>query len=341
MPTFDFVPGSVVRDVLAASRERVLHAVREAYLLHHRGESVNPPSHFLHFPPDDSSRIIGLPAYLGGESPIAGMKWIASFPRNVAHNMQRASAVLVLNDVTTGYPFAVLEASQISAARTAASAVLAAAALTADLPAGLGGRMSFVGCGIISRAIADHLVIRGRPDEVLIHDPHLDSAAALTRHLNVALGLAARTCADPREAWSADVVVLATNAVTPHVTDPSVLRKGQVVLGVSLRDMAPELVLGCQNIVDDVDHCLTASTSVHLAEQISGGRDFVDATLAQLLLGQVQLGTDRPRLFSPFGLGVLDLAVGLMVFRAAQRAGTTVTVPDFFADPTRWVPAGA
>ena len=59
---------------------------------------------------------------LRGEPGVAGIKWIGSFPDNVARNVPRASAVLLLNDFETGYPFACLEAAQISAARTAASA---------------------------------------------------------------------------------------------------------------------------------------------------------------------------------------------------------------------------
>ncbi|GAA3028003.1 hypothetical protein GCM10020000_00580 [Streptomyces olivoverticillatus] len=40
--------------------------------------------------------------------------------------------------------------------------------------------------------------------------------------------------------------------------------------------------------------------------------------------------------FSPFGLGVLDLAVGMHVYRTARESGEAVAVPDFFGETQRW-----
>ena len=70
-----------VRDILAGREEEVIHIIRRAYLLHHEGQSSLPHSVFLRFPGNDTDRIIGLPAYLGGEYGVAGMKWVSSPPR--------------------------------------------------------------------------------------------------------------------------------------------------------------------------------------------------------------------------------------------------------------------
>src|SRR6266567_6319783 len=120
------INGKTVFDIVRAHRAQCIDIVRDAYLAHHQGQSVNPDSYFLRFPEKPDSRIIALPAYLGNGFHVAGLKWIASYPANTQRGFPRASAVLVLNDYDTGYPFAILESSIISAARTAASAVLAA-----------------------------------------------------------------------------------------------------------------------------------------------------------------------------------------------------------------------
>jgi ornithine cyclodeaminase/alanine dehydrogenase-like protein (mu-crystallin family) len=126
VPSFAVVSGAQVQGALQGQEQQIVGLVEATYRLHGVGDSVNPPSYFLRFPDRPSSRIIALPASIGGPSRVDGLKWISSFPENMAAGIPRASAVLILNDHDTGYPFACLESSIISATRTAASAALAA-----------------------------------------------------------------------------------------------------------------------------------------------------------------------------------------------------------------------
>lgn len=68
------------------------------------------------------------------------------------------------------------------------------------------------------------------------------------------------------------------------------------MLHLSLRDVTVDGVLNVVNVVDDRDHL----------------RD-----------------PQRVTLFSPFGLGVLDIAVADLVLRGARHAGLGVDLPDF------------
>jgi N-[(2S)-2-amino-2-carboxyethyl]-L-glutamate dehydrogenase len=107
------------------------------------------------------------------------------------------------------------------------------------------------------------------------------------------------------------------------------------VLHVSLRDLAPEVLLESTNVVDDVEHCLKAQTSPHLTEQLTGSRDFLHGTLADVLAGRIEVPPDRTVIFSPFGLGVLDLAVGRFVHDAVRAGGELRVVDDFFSELKR------
>src|SRR5207248_416058 len=158
-----------VFELIRVHRADCMDVVRDAYLAHARGQSVNPDSYFLRFPEKPDCRIIALPAYLGDGFHVAGLKWIASYPGNVQRGFPRASAVLVLNSYDTGYPFAILESSNISAARTAASAALAAYWLNGRSRRAQG--LGIVGTGFIARYVYDFLVDTGwEIEDVRLYD---------------------------------------------------------------------------------------------------------------------------------------------------------------------------
>jgi len=336
VPPFAVISGAQVQRALAGREKQIVELVEATYRLHGAGDSVNPPSYFLRFPDRPTARIIALPASIGGPARVDGLKWISSFPQNVAAGIPRASAVLILNDHDTGYPFAVLESSIISATRTAASAALAADRLTRGRTRPT--RVGFFGTGLIARYIHTFLAGTGWSfDEIGVHDLSTASAAGFRDHLERSGTTARITVHDTAEQLirSSDLVVFATIAGQPHVTDMSWFDHNPLVLHVSLRDLAPQIVLASTNIVDDVEHCLKADTSPHLAEQLTGNRNFVHGTLDDVMSGRVTVPADRPVVFSPFGLGVLDLAVGKHVYDEVVRAGELHVIDDFFHDLRR------
>jgi 2,3-diaminopropionate biosynthesis protein SbnB len=335
-PQFAVISGAQVQGALAGREKQLVELVEATYRWHSAGDSVNPPSYFLRFPDRPTARIIALPASLGGDIRVDGLKWISSFPDNVQVGLPRASAVLILNDPDTGYPFACLESSIISATRTAASAALAADHLTRGRPRP--ARVGFVGTGLISRYVHTFLAGTGWSfDETGIYDLSADSAAGFRRYLERegTPGRVAMYDSAGDLLLRSDLVVFATVAARPHVHDLSWLDHSPVVLHVSLRDLAPEVLLRAVNIVDDVEHCLKAQTSPHLVEQLIGNRDFLAGTLADVIEGRVVVPDDRPVVFSPFGLGVLDLAVGKYVYDQVACSGTLEVVDDFFYDLSR------
>lgn len=337
VPSFAVIPGRQVQQALAGWHREIVGVVESAYRAHGAGDTVNPPSYFLRFPDRPSSRIIALPASAAAPLRADGVKWISSFPGNVSAGIPRASAVLILNDYDTGYPFACLEASIISATRTAASAALAASRLSAS-PGG--GRVGFFGTGLIARYVYDFLAATGWSfDEIGIFDLSPAHASAFAGYLRKAATSAPKiTIRDTPEDLirRSDLVVFATTAGEPHVTEAGWFSHCPLTLHLSLRDLSPGVILAASNVVDDVDHCLRANTSLHLTEQQTGHRDFVDGTLPDVLAGRARPAAGRPVIFSPFGLGVLDLAVGKFVYDTVRAAGDLTEVDGFFHDLERY-----
>lgn len=326
--------GHEVLSLLAGREEAVVGVVRAAYEAHAQEQSSLPHSVFLRFPDSQLNRIIALPAYLGGAHGGAGVKWVSSFPGNLDKGIERASAAIILNSLEDGRPQALFEGSIISAKRTAASAALAAHTLL-----GQSGpvTLSLLGCGMINFEVVRFVMSTvGGLDGLHLYD--LDESRVrqfkekCERTFN---GLRPTISADLNTALgAAPLVSIATTAVNPYISDLSAVAPGGVILHLSLRDITPEPLLACDNVVDDIDHVCRAQTSVHLAEQLVGNRSFIRCTLADITLGRAaaRAGDGVVTVFSPFGLGVLDIALSRLVYELALSEGKGLMLDSFMPD---------
>jgi 2,3-diaminopropionate biosynthesis protein SbnB len=334
-PAFYVVPGSTVKRVIDGNKKQVFDAVEAAYRLHASGNTINPDSYFLQYPDRPRARIIALPAHLGGAVQKSGIKWISSFPENRASNLARASAVLIINDAATGYPLACIEASLISATRTAASAALAAEQIS---PNPFAGTLGIIGTGVIARTTVEWLLFRNwKFRKISLYDVDRKEAEHFGKWLRDQHNLQADIQDRLEDAISfSSLILFATTTLDPYLANGDLFEHCPTVLHLSLRDICVNVILASQNIVDDVDHCLKARTSLHLTEMAVGNRDFVSGSLVNVLEKKFKLDHGRPRIFSPFGLGVLDLAVGNFVLEAAKSSGEAIALPDFFSNSARW-----
>jgi ornithine cyclodeaminase len=325
-----------IASLLEGKENEILEVVKKAYQLHACGDSSLPHSCFLRFPENPGSRIIALPAYLGGDINSAGIKWIASFPGNLDKGIDRASALLILNSPQTGRPTAVLEGSIISAKRTAASAALAARLLD-RIRSPVAG---IVGCGPINfETIRFLLCACPYLRSFILFDHKWERAHDFKLRCDSFfkdLNLDVQIVSDSDQVFrQAKIISLATTAVSPHVKDIGVCVTGATILHISLRDLSPEIVLASDNIVDDIDHVCRERTSVDLAEQLVGHRNFIRGTLADLLEGRIgERDRGEATIFSPFGLGILDIALGDYVLRCAKERGNVPLIRSFM--PQSW-----
>lgn len=333
-PQFRLYTGKQVGDLLNKNHLLVIDAVERAYVAHNRENTVNPNSYFLRFPKQPRDRIIALPAaFESGEGNVTGIKWISSFPGNLDRGVPRASAVLVLNDSETGYPLAVMEASIISAMRTAASAVSALRALRKARNGPQ--RVSFIGTGLISRYVM-MMLAAAKVDiaQYTLFDLNTSYAHKFAEHVSGNGDVPIKIASSSEEAIRAgDIIVLATTASAPHVTQVDWFDHHPLVLHLSLRDLSPEIILSADNVVDDVEHSLQAQTSLHLTETKVGHRNFVQYTLPGILDGGPVPASGRTVIFSPFGMGILDLALAHLVHTSLQAS--QAPIGDFFFDLQR------
>lgn len=327
--------GDEIVGLIKGSEQRILDAVQAAYQAHAKGASSMPPNSYLKFPGKDKERIIAKAAWLGGEFNQAGLKWIASFPANIEHNIERASATLILNSIETGHPTAVMESSVISACRTAASAALAAQQMyTLDQSPVIG----MVGCGLINFETFRYLsVIFPDCGTLVLHDLNPDRAKQFAEKAkSLKPGLAVKIASNFQDLLSSSTIIsLATTAIHPFITSLDGHQPGTCILHISLRDIVPALILEADNVVDDIEQVCSNSTSLHLAEQQVNNRNFIRTTIGDIYNGDAAGKNEDKSLhiFSPFGLGILDMAVGNVVQQLASEQGVGMRINNFLPRP--------
>lgn len=153
-------------------------ALTRAALIEHGHKRYEMPAKIGVHPYDDVF-YHAMPAYVPALGAV-GMKWIECYPRNPAeHGIAQTTGLLTLNDVETGAPVATMDATWITAMRTPAVTVLAAAALHPDATS-----FGMFGCGVQGREHV-RLVVHTLPtlETIQVYDRDPEVAEALIREL--------------------------------------------------------------------------------------------------------------------------------------------------------------
>jgi len=123
------------------SFDEILALVEQTYALQAGGDVEVPTKIGVH-PAYPKSFLHAMPAWVGGDAPSLGMKWISYYPGNVSRGLPDSTGVILLNDPHNGQPICMMEGMYITFLRTAACAAVAAKHLVHE-PKTLG----LVGCG--------------------------------------------------------------------------------------------------------------------------------------------------------------------------------------------------
>lgn len=321
-----------IQRIRSAQLDVFVRAVEEALRLHAQRMFVQPLKPYLRWRGEDShiaDRIIAMPAYVGGARPAAGLKWIGSKHDNpTSHGLERASAVIILNDVDTHYPIAILEGGLISNCRTAAVTAVAAKHLARRAFT----RVCCIGSGPIGRMQLDTLIehfpgIR----EIYLFD--LDAGAA-RRHAasleqNEAVSVTVTSSAETA-VRAAEVIITATVTARPYLPFEW-LARGAFVSNVSIMDVEPDVFLKVDKlVVDDWDQCNREKKVIHqLVESGKFSRDRLHSELGQVVTGMRpgREDADEIIMLNPMGMAVEDIACAQAVFRAALDRGVGTWLP--------------
>ena len=199
-------------DVVACGVTPVrMNAVVEAvFLAEAQGTAWTQPKLAL-FMPDGSSFRAKAGALIGPS--YGAVKWFGYFPGNAARGLPDFWPMILLNEGETGFPVAMMDASWITAARTA-SITAAAAKHMARSGA---KRVGFVACGTQARSNLDALAAAFSLTHVTAYSRNPRTAAAFAE-LACASGFAAEVARDPRDAVRGQDIVVTS---VPHASTSS------------------------------------------------------------------------------------------------------------------------
>ena len=128
----------------------------------------------------------------------------------------------------------------------------------------------------------------------------------------------------------ADLISFATTSSKPYINDTGLVNPNMTILHVSLRDLSEEIILGANNIVDDIDHVCRAETSIHLTEKAGKNRNFINGVLAECFNNNVKMDLSKATIFSPFGLGMLDISLSQYLYEQAVDQNMLTFIDDFY-----------
>jgi N-[(2S)-2-amino-2-carboxyethyl]-L-glutamate dehydrogenase len=302
-----------------------IDVVEEALRLYADGDAVLPPKVSIHWGKDIDSeerdgRIMAMPAYVGGEMDVAGLKWIPSVPDNPARGLPRGIGMILLSDRTTGLPVALLDGTIVSAMRTGA-----VGGICAKLFANARSRLvTMLGAGVQATTQLKALELVLLLDEVRVWDIDPDRARLFCER-EARDDFSLLPVADPAEACrDADLIVAATMASEPYVP-PAWVGPGTTFLSMSSLDPTLDLIRAADVLVVDVWQHDIEHPSRPFARALAAG--FVTREdvfeLGEVLSGSKPGRTDASqRVFvSPVGLGIEDVAAAWRIVRRADELG--------------------
>lgn len=300
-------------------------AVELALELHGKGEFQQPEKPYM-FPHgrdgvETGGRFITMPAILGPPFGCAGLKWIAGFPSNLGRGLPRASGTILLSDINTGLPLAVMDAADISAARTGAAAAICHEWLGKSGPV----TVAVFGAGPIAEATIKAMDdLKVPPNDFRIFDRDVQRAQNLADKLSRSGGPIVHAVEDALACVEgAEVVVTATTAKEPYIRREW-LNDCRLVVALSFEDIEPEVMLSGKLVVDDWGQCCREEKPIHrLTKSGRLTREHLHAELGQVLLKQIPgRETDEELIYANLmGMAIEDLAVAWKVYKRAEAQG--------------------
>jgi len=278
----------------------------------------------------DKKGVLGLmPAYLSSPRAV-GSKIVTVFPGNQNTRYESHQGAVLLFDCDNGKLLALIDASSITAIRTAAVSAAATKLLSREDAADL----SILGSGTQAMMHLEAMAAVRPIETIRVWSRNADHAKRFTERQSSRQHLRIEPAPSVQEAVVGSHIVCTTTGSTSPILLGKWLEPGMHVNAVGastppFRELDSAAVAKSRVFVDRRESAMNEAEDIR-APRREGiiGDDHIRGELGELLLGKIQgrLARGEITLFKSVGLAVEDLAAAIYIYRKAEasKAGTWV-----------------
>lgn len=300
----------------------IIDLLEKAFREKGAGHVEMPPKPGIHTQPD--AFIHAMPAYIPAMKS-AGIKWVSGYPENQARNLPYISGLLILNDVETGIPYAVMDCTWITAYRTAAATALSAKYLArADSETA-----GILACGVQGRTNLEALAAVFPLKRVYAYDVIPQVQERYIVEMSEQLGIEVLGVSEPQQAVAESDLVVTSGPILKHpkpTIEAGWLRRGAFASAVDFDSYwTPAAMLEMDKIGTDDQDQFNYYRSAGYFEQTP--QPYAD--LGEIVAGH-KAGREREderTMAINLGLALDDMAVAPEVFRRARDRGIGTLLP--------------
>lgn len=304
--------------------EETIELIRQALEAHGKKEYEMPAKIGIH--PFSDVFFHAMPAYVPNNL-ACGMKWIECFPRNPSeYNLPQTTGLLILNDILTGIPIAVMDSAWLTAMRTPAVTALAAGALHPDAKT-----FGMFGCGVQGIGHIRYITKTLKNlEKIFIYDVNDKSMENLISEVSEEVSVPIVKASGPEElVKSCEVISSATIILLEplKIVKKEWVRKGQTILPCDLNTFwEPEICrMADKYIVDSIDEHKLFENMGYFPDGLADITCETGEVIAGLHAGR----TNENELIvcSNIGISVSDVIMGKAILDRAFEMGLGRKVP--------------
>jgi len=268
--------------------------------------------------------IHAMPAYIPSMRS-AGIKWVSGYPENFKRGLPYITGLMILNDVETGIPYAVMDCAWITAMRTGAASALSAKYLARPGSETVG----ILACGVQGRTNLEALACLFPVKRVFAYDVLPDVQEKFVAEMSGRFGSEIVGVKEPKQAVVDSDLVVTSGPILKHPT-PTIekdwLRPGAYGSAVDFDSYWTGEALAQMNRISTDDHAqFQYYKSVGYFQQTPNPYADLGELVAKLKPGRVD---EKERTLAiNLGLAMDDMAVAPTIYQKAKEKGLGVELP--------------